>query len=336
MSDQKTPGFASAQEVAALAGVSRSAVSRVFTPGASVSAKTRERVLAAAETLGYHVNHLARGLIRQETGIVCVVGSDISTPYLSRMIDRLTLRLQDAGKIAMLINAAGRLERVEDALRQTLNYRAEATIVLSGTPDRLVAKTCIDSGQRLILLNRDDGLDGAFNIAVDNRRAAETAVSLLLDGGCQKLAVVSSMARTPSLTMRETFFIEAAARRGHAVQVARDGPTAHASGLASARRLLAGPDRPDGIFCVTDLLACGVMDGARFEFGLSVPADLAVIGFDDIEQAGWLSYDLTTFRQPVDTIAELCVALVTRGRPLQDDGRHLVEAPLVLRRTAGA
>ena len=96
--------FVSAQEVAERAGVSRSAVSRTFTPGASVSPETRRKVLEAAEALGYHVNHLARGLMRNESGIVCLIVSEIGTPYRSALLRALTQQLQLSGKIAMLIN----------------------------------------------------------------------------------------------------------------------------------------------------------------------------------------------------------------------------------------
>src|ERR1051325_4488054 len=96
--------FVSAQEVAERAGVSRSAVSRTFTPGASVSPETRRKVLEAAEELGYHVNQLARGLMRNESGIVCLIVSEISTPYRSALIRALTQQLQLSGKVAMLIN----------------------------------------------------------------------------------------------------------------------------------------------------------------------------------------------------------------------------------------
>ena len=82
--------------------MSRSAVSRTFTPGASVSAETRRRVLEAAEALGYHVNELARGLMRNESGIVCLIVSDVATPYRSHLLCELTLLLQNAGKVAML------------------------------------------------------------------------------------------------------------------------------------------------------------------------------------------------------------------------------------------
>ena len=86
-----------------------------------------------------------------------------------------------------------------------------------------------------------------------------------------------------------------------------------ARGFEAGRQLLSGSGRPDAAFCVTDLLACGFMDAARREFGLDVPADLCVIGFDDIEQAGWASYDLTTFRQPIGAIADRIMTLDLRS-----------------------
>ena len=100
-------GFVTAEEVAKLAGVSRSAVSRTFTDGGSVSDATRKKVLHAAEVLGYHVNHLARGLSHERSNIVCLVVSDMSTPYQARMLDITTETLQASGKIAMVITTTG-------------------------------------------------------------------------------------------------------------------------------------------------------------------------------------------------------------------------------------
>src|SRR6218665_720805 len=96
--------FVSAREVAERAGVSRSAVSRAFTPGASVAPETRRKVMEAAEALGYHVNHLARGLMRNESGIVCLIVADLATPYRASLVRALTDELQAADKVAMLIN----------------------------------------------------------------------------------------------------------------------------------------------------------------------------------------------------------------------------------------
>ncbi|QOF69883.1 substrate-binding domain-containing protein [Aminobacter sp. SR38] len=325
MSEMK-PGrsFVSAQQVAELAGVSRSAVSRTFTDGASVSEATRKKVLEAAEQLGYHVNHLARSLIHEDSGIVCLIGADINTPYHSRLLDAITRRLQAINRVAMVINTSGDSDSVEAALRQTLNYRANATVVLSGTPPASLINTCINSGQHVILINRDDHLDGPESITVDNTVAAREAFHMLHRAGCRRIAVVSSQAGTPSLVARERGFEEAAREAGLAVSITRAGPTGYGAGFEAGRLLLSGSERPDAAFCVTDLLACGFMDAARVEFGMNVPADLCVVGFDDIEQASWASYQLTTFRQPIAQIAEHITTLLDSDNPDVNNGPDVI------------
>ena len=93
--------------------MSRSAVSRTFTDGASVSAETRAKVLAAAERLGYHVNHLARGLIHHRSGIICLIVAEMQTPYQAAFVDMATRRLQAIGKVVMVLNATGQPANVE-------------------------------------------------------------------------------------------------------------------------------------------------------------------------------------------------------------------------------
>ena len=328
MGDTRVRSFVSAQEVAELAGVSRSAVSRTFTDGASVSEATRRKVLQAAEQLGYHVNHLARSLIQEQSGIVCLIVAEIATPYQARMLDALSRRLQVIDRVAMVINTSGESGGVEAALGQTLNYRAGATIVLSGTPPAALITTCVNSGQRVILINRDDHLDGPINVSVDNALAAREALHMLDRCGCRRIAVVSSTAGTPSLVARERAFAAAAENLGLQASVVRTGPTGYAAGFEAGRILLSGSTRPDAAFCVTDLLACGFMDAARREFGLHIPADLCVIGFDDIEQAGWAAYDLTTFRQPIDAIADHTMTLVDSDNTVAAAGRRFQAEPV--------
>lgn len=301
----------SAHKVAELAGVSRSAVSRTFTEGASVSESTRRKVLAAAEKLGYHVNHLARGLIQHRSGIVCLVVAEMQTPYQSMFLEAVTRRLQEIGKVVMVLNTSGQPANVEAALRQTLNYRADATVVVSGRPSASLIETCIDNGQRVILINRDDPIIGPECITVGNEDAAKEACLMLQRAGCSRVAVVSSTAGTPSVTSREQAFVAATEAAGLSVTVSRAGPTGYAAGADSARQLLAPTTRPEGVFCVTDLLAIGFIDAARQDFRLSIPEDLCVIGFDDIPQAGWLGYNLTTFRQPIGEIAQYIASILT-------------------------
>lgn len=294
----------SALKVAERAGVSRSAVSRTFTEGASVSPATRLKVLKAAEELGYHVNHLARGLIRHQSGIVCLIVADINTPHQSFFLEATTRHLQATGKVVMVLNTSGEQHTIENALRQTLNYRADATVVMSGRPSRSLVETCIHNGQRVITINRDDLPEGTEQIIVDNAEATKEAFLMLERAGCKNLAVISSTAGSPSILAREKFFMEAAVKAGVPARLCRVGPTNYQTGIEAARQILAGSNRPDGIFCVTDLLALGFMDAAKRDFSLHIPQDLCIIGFDDIQQASWQAYELTTFRQPLEEIAQ--------------------------------
>lgn len=328
----KSAGFASAAEVARLAGVSRSAVSRTFTPGRSVSDDTRRKVLAAAETLNYHVNHLARGLSREESRPVSILGGNLASPYQSSLLEHLTRRLNQAGRAVMVINTDDGEASARAALQQTLNYRSTASIVLSGKPPTSLIELCLQSGQQVILINRMDQFPDADNIDIDYSSTMKEAFDQLIAAACQRLAIVSSCARSPSMMIRETRFLQAAAGAHKEVALVRPGSTSYQTGVLAARELLSQPMPPDGVFCVTDLIACGFIDAARHEFGLRIPEDICVIGFDDIEQASWLGYQLTTFSQPLAEMAEAACELLLSPNA-QKPEKRVFEARLVKRAT---
>ena len=295
--------FISALQVAQLAGVSRSAVSRTFTAGASVSPRTRAKVLAAAQQLGYQVNHLARCL-HDTSRIVSLITTDISTPFQASFLDQLTRALQQIDKVAMVINTKGDAQSVAAALSQTLSFRAEASIILSGQPQKELIDKCLTNGQRVILVNRNYDHPHAENIRIDNDGTARAALAILQRQGCQRVTVVASDVGSVGLEARERGFVAAAQAAGLEVEVLRYGDTSYASGVAMAASLR---QMPDGVFCVTDLLACGFLDEVRRR-GVRVPEEMVLIGFDDIEQARWHAYQLTTFRQPQQQMVQHIIA----------------------------
>jgi DNA-binding LacI/PurR family transcriptional regulator len=302
---------ASAADVARLAGVSRSTVSRTFTDGASVSADAREKVLRASEELHYHVNFLARGLSKQESRPVCILISNLHKPYHAQLLDHLTTALQLAQRISIIINVGDDPAAASAALEQTLNYRAAATIVLSGAPPALMVRRCVELGQRVILVNRADDLPDVQLISVDYETAMRNAVQMFLRAGCRTIALVSRAVRTPSLLAREDQFTRFLRAEGIEPQIWRGQSTTYQTGQQAMRALLAGLAPPDGVFCINDLMACGCIDTARREFGLRLPEDLCILGFDDIAQAAWAGYDLTTFAQPYAEIAQTAVNSLT-------------------------
>ncbi|KZN12349.1 LacI family DNA-binding transcriptional regulator [Marinomonas sp. TW1] len=293
----------SAAEVARLAGVSRSAVSRTFTDGASVSAKTREKVLAAAAELNYHVNHLARSISKEQSRPVCLLAANLDKPYHNLLLDALTKQLQQDGRMVMVINASSEPSSADDAMRRALHYRASASVVMSGTPPQELVQTCVDSGQKVIMINCNDEVENAHHIQIDYADAMQQAVTLFQQAGCQTLSLVSSNKGTPSLLAREHFFISAAQAKGFEVTIWRGDNTNYEDGQQAAQALLPNHQPNHAYFCITDLVACGFMDTARHQFNLSIPDDISILGFDDIPQSAWQAYQLTTFAQPYQGIA---------------------------------
>ncbi|HEU4827305.1 MAG TPA: LacI family DNA-binding transcriptional regulator [Dongiaceae bacterium] len=316
--DREHPGFVSAQQVADSAGVSRSAVSRAFTSGASISQATRDKVMRAAEELGYHVNDLARGLLARRSRLVGLVATKPEVGFRAQLTAELAKALIRRGSVPVLVNTGETAEELIAAQKTLLGYRAEATIVISGAPPSSFVDLARRNGQPLIVLGRSE--PGADQVRMDNTAAARRTAALFVAQGIRVLGLAGSHSSTPSVVERETAFRDEARRRGARVLWARGADADYAGGMEAARQLFADSERPEAVFCVDDQLAFGVMDFARAERGLAVPGDLSVVGFDDVPEAGWLSYGLTTFRQDAHEMAEAAVRLLdlrqaNRDRP---------------------
>lgn len=339
MSQERLRGaFVTAADIAEHAGVSRSAVSRTFTPGASVSSAVRERVLESAERLGYRVNRLAQGLINSRSNIVGLVCADLHQPFHAECLATLSAALLADGFQCMLLNAANAERDMGALIERVLEYRVSAIVVMNGTPPSRIVAECLSSGVPVILVNKPMPGFAVDTVLTDHAAGGRAAATQLLAAGCRRLAVVSSGARTASLLGRLEAFRARAAEAGVSVGVWQRGPTDYSSGRAAALVMLAEnatEDEIDGVFCVTDLLALGFLDAARLDCGRRVPDDLSLIGFDDIPQAGWSAYQLTTFRQPVRLLTEQ-VMQVIRQRAEHPETAHAVftlPSTLVVRKT---
>ena len=326
--------FVTAAEIAERAGVSRSAVSRTFTPGASVSNAMRARVTAAAETLGYRVNRLAQSLTNARSNIVGLVGADLQQPFHAGLLAALSETLLADGFQCMLLNAANAGRDMGAIIERVLEYRVCAIVVMNGTPPSGIVKECLSNGVPVILVNKTMPGFAVDTVVSDHAAGGRAAADRLLAAGCRRLVVVSSGARTASLVGRIDAFRKRAAEADVPVRLWQTGPTDYATGRDAALSML-DDDAVDGAFCVTDLLALGFIDAARIDRSRSVPRDLSVIGFDDIPQAAWNAYRLTTFRQPVRSLTDQ-VMKVIRQRAETPDLPHAVftlPATLVERNT---
>ena len=241
--------------------------------------------------------------------------STLVKPYHARLLHEITTVLQKANRVVIIINVGEDPDAAAQALEQAMQYRAAATVVLSGSPPTDLVRSAVDAGQQVILVNRAEDLPGVQHIQIEYESAMRHGAALFAQAGCQRIALVSRSDRTPSLDARETYFISALHEIGVEPLVWRGRSTSYETGQVAARELLTDSTPPDGVFCINDLMACGFLDAARLELGRRLPDDLCVLGFDDITQAAWGSYRLTTFAQPYVEISEAIADLLKRADP---------------------
>ncbi|MBD9375051.1 LacI family DNA-binding transcriptional regulator [Rhizobium sp. ARZ01] len=323
-------GFVTAEEVAKRAGVSRSAVSRTFTPGGSVSKVVRRKVLKAARELGYRVNRLAQGLNSDRSNLIGVVGANLSSPFISKQLDLLSIGLLRRGLQCLLLNAADARQDIAPLIELLFEFRAQAIVVLSGEPPASIVDECIANGVRLVLMHQRLDRTDMNMVLSDDSHGADLAAMRLIEAKCRKVAVVMSGSQTPAQVRRATAFTQKMQAERIEVVPWCGGPTSYDSGLRAGRELLA--DKAiDGAFCVTDLLALGFLDAARLEMGRRVPQDISIIGFDDIPQAGWKGYELTTIAQSFDALADKVLSALESDEP--ETRLQVVPVALVERKT---
>jgi DNA-binding LacI/PurR family transcriptional regulator len=292
-------------EVAALAGVSRSAVSRTFTPGASVAPRTRARVMAAATKLGYRPNALARSLIVRCTHLIGLVMAEWENPFYTRMLRLFSERLQVEGYQVVLLTSGSEAD-ADNAVRRLLQYQVDGVILVSARPSAAAASECARARTPLVLVNREIAARRASSVTCDNAQIGRDLAALVTGAGYRRIAIVQGDPTAVTSVERTTALREAvAAVRGARVVAHVTGTFGYDPGRTAIASLWRGRERPDAVICSSDLTALGVLDGARTDLGVAVPAELGVVGLGDIPQAGWSAYSLTTVHLPIEEMIDL-------------------------------
>lgn len=323
------PRRPSATEVARLAGVSQSAVSRAFTPGASISATTRAKVMAAAEAVGYMPNAIARSMITRRTNIIGVVLGNLEYPFYQQALRSLSLRLQELGRQVLLFTVPPG-GNVDELLPMVLQYQVDGVIIGAATLSSEMALECERRGTPVVLFNRTVAGVPAHSVTSDNYGGARLVANLLVRAGHRSFGYIAGHRDTSTSINRERGFYEGLAAMGidTARQVVRmDGRYSYEGARESVLDLLRQGPRPDAIFGANDLMALGALDAAR-EAGVAVPDQLSVIGFDDTPQSGWTGYALTTLRQPIEEMVDATVDLIVRLQEHPSNRRTTVEVPV--------
>lgn len=319
-------------DVATLAGVSQSTVSRVFSELDKVSPDKRQRVLEAASELGYVPNAIARSLTTQRTNIIGIVMANLTSPFYPYVLEKFLQRFRDMDKQTLLFTAAPNQD-IDDIIPHILQHRVDALIITSATLSTEMADECLRYGIPVILFNRRIPASHANAVCTDNVEGGRNIANLLLDTGHQNIAYISGQPNVSTNTDREKGFSDRMRERGVIEWLREEGDFFYQSGYDGALRLLSRPDRPDAIFCASDNMALGAMDAARYGLGLRVPEDVSIVGFDDMPMSSWASYRLTTMGQQVDLmVAEtIDLMLAKMEDPDSKPVMRLVPGRLVIR-----
>ncbi len=297
-------------DVATLAGVSQSAVSRTFTAGASVGDATRRKVLAAARQLGYAPNAHARSLITGRSRIIGLVVSNLDNLFYPAVLQQLSQGLQTDGYHVLLF--VSDQEDGDDLVRELLQYRVDGIILGATTLSSALARRCAEANIPVVLFNRVMAdATPVHSVRSDNHFGGRTLARLLAEQGHRRIAYLAGREDASTNLERERGFLEGLAEAGLPLFARGVGDYDMARAREATLKMFADPaHRPDAVCAASDQMAIAVIDALRYDLSLAVPDDVSVVGFDNVPQAQWPAYQLTTYEQPLAPMVESTIGLL--------------------------
>lgn len=303
-----------ASDVAREAGVSRSAVSRTYTPGASVSEKTRKRVEAAAHRLGYKPNRLARSLITRKSNIVGLAVGYMDNQFFPALVTSVCQKLEARGIRALLFPAHGD-DNNDLQVEDILSYQIDALLLGSANLSSRLARECEQRGVPVVQINRISKEPGIAAVTGDNENGGYAIGQFAAECGARRPAFIAGLENSSTSQEREASFIRGLNDSGLTLHARACGEYDAKGASAAIRDLMALPEPPDFVFCANDHMAIAAMETARHELGLTIGEDVSIVGFDDVDMAAWPSFSLTTYSQPVDAMAEMAMRQLLSDTP---------------------
>ncbi|MEM1361087.1 MAG: LacI family DNA-binding transcriptional regulator [Pseudomonadota bacterium] len=299
------------KDVAELAGVSRSAVSRTFTEGASVSDKTRQKVEQAAHQLGYHPNALASGLSTGRTKLIGLISNNFHNPIFLEVFDRFTRGLQEYGFRPLIVNLTDETDPAQ-SIRLLRQYSVDGVVVASSTLPPSFVQAFHDAGLPVVHAFGRVVSDPDFHvIGIDNVDCGRLAARALVERGYRRIGFLGGPRFATSTQDRLVGFLEVAASLSE-VSATQSFAEAYSfdAGRAEMLRLIRQETcLAEAYFCGDDILSIGAMSALESE-GVAVPGEVGIIGLNDMEMARWHNIDLTTIHQPIGEIIMTTVELI--------------------------
>jgi LacI family transcriptional regulator len=327
------------REVAALAKVSAGTVSNVLNRPTMVAPATRDRVLAAIAQLGFVRNESARQLRTGTARAIGLVVLDVANPFFTDVARGVEEVASEAGHAVLLCNTDESVQREARHLELLAEQRVHSVLITPADTSLEPILRLRERGVSVVLLDHPAELADACSVSVDDRVGGELAINHLLAEGHERIVMVNGQSRLYQARERRTGAMQALRKAGRPASTIRMiGVPAFnvACGRRAGEELLARTDRPTAVFCANDMLALGVLQ-VMVRAGVSVPDDVAIVGYDDIDFAAAAAVPLTSVRQPRQLIGRTAAELVIgeTQEPEEHQHQHIVFTPeLVVRESS--
>ena len=297
------------KDVAKRAGVSRSAVSRTFTVGASVSGKMRERVEYAAIELGYRPNALASSLTTGRTKLIGLVSNNFQNPMFLEVFDLFTRGLQDRGLRPLFVNLTDETNP-ENSVKMLQQYSVDGVVVATSTLPPSFAKAFRDALVPVVhCFGRNSSEPQVHVVGIDNIEAGRMAARELMKREYRRIGFLGGPRLATTTKDRMAGFCQELnrdSRIDYSISYAKS--YSFQAGRQEMLRLL--HDNPkQAYFCGDDVLSIGALSAIK-ETNLKVPENIGIIGFNDMQMAGWEYINLTTIHQPITQIINSSIELM--------------------------
>lgn len=291
------------------AGVSQSAVSRVFRPGLSVSQKTRDKVMATANEMGYRPNAIARMLITKQSGMVAVIVSSRANVNYPEVLSQVSKQLAARNKRVLLFTLDD-VEGLDELFEQILTFQVDGVIALAAHFESHRLAQFEKHEIPVVLYNRNVPDAMANTVCCNHEQGIKQLITELEKNNPKKYLLLSGPKDSDVANERREIAIKLLEQFGVKDVSILYGDYSYQSGRDCLAKWLQHNPAPDAIICSNDTMAIGVIDEARENHDIHIPNDISVVGFDGITSSAWQSYQITTIKQPVEKLVKAAVEML--------------------------
>ncbi|MBN1992325.1 MAG: LacI family DNA-binding transcriptional regulator [Anaerolineae bacterium] len=320
------------KDIAKAAGVSHTTVSRALKNNPAISPETRARIQTLAQKMGYTPSAVAQSMRAQRTRTVGMVVTTIADPFVVQVVEGVESAAQQAGYSVLLCTSHDEPKREIDVVDTLHRRRVDAIIITSSRVGSLYGERLDRIRVPIVLINNQGEGQYLYSVAVDDRQGAQLAVEHLLALGHRRIGYIGTVRRPRSSQRRLDGYRQALDKAGIRSEAALISPILSADdwqqGQEALAHLLAA--KATAVFCYNDLMAIALLTACR-QRKLAVPAELSVVGFDDIEPARYITPALTTVNQPRFKLGQLAMRMTLDLLDEQAGQNQLLSCALVVR-----